>query len=336
MKLFLNQETTMRVFLTLVLWLFTCSAFGQAATSTYPNKIIRIIVPQPVGGGYDRIARVVGAHMQDKLGQRVIIENKPGGNAIIGTTYVAKAPADGYTLLMGGIGPHGIAPAMSSKLPYDAVKDFAPIALAASAPNMIIVRDGLPVKTLPELMSLLRTRAREGQPLTYGSNGNGTSTHLAAEMFRGIVGTEMVHIPYKGSALVATALASGEIDFAYISIVDILTLVQAGRVRPIATGAPKRTAALPNVPTVAEGSAPGAESSAWFAFFAPAGTPPDVVARLNKEINDAIADPTVRRTLSPAGDMELLGGTPQQLESYVRSEITKWKKVVVDAKIASD
>jgi tripartite-type tricarboxylate transporter receptor subunit TctC len=232
---------------------------------------------------------------------------------------------------MGGIGPHGINPAISAKLPYDPIKDFAPLALVASAPNMIIVRNGLPVKTLPELIALLK--ASQGRPLTYGSNGNATSTHLAAEMFRGIVGADMLHVPYKGSALVAAALAAGEIDFAYISIIDILPLVQAGRVRALATGAPQRAAALPNVPTVGEGGAPGAESSAWFALFAPGGTAPEIVTRLNKEINEALNDPQVRRTLTQSGDMELHGGTPQQLEEHVRNEIARWKKVISEAKI---
>jgi tripartite-type tricarboxylate transporter receptor subunit TctC len=305
-----------------------------AAAQSYPSKPVRLIVPQPAGGGTDTVARVLAAQVQEQWGQPFVVENRPGANGIIGTDYVAKSAPDGYTIEMGGIGPHGINPALFPNLSYDAVKDFAPIILTTSAPNVLVTRGDLPVKNVRELVALLKER--HDRPLSYGSNGNGTSVHLAAAMFGLISGTEMLHVPYKGSAPVVAAILGGEVDFAYVSILDIMPHIRPGGVRALATGGARRSPAMPDVPTIAEAGYPGAESSAWFGLVAPAHTPPEIVTRLNVEFNKALVTPAVRKRLSPNGDTELIGGSPEEFAAFIKTEIAKWTKVIKDGHIKPD
>ncbi len=301
------------------------------AQVAYPTKQVRIIVPQPAGGGYDTITRVFAAKLQDYWSHTVLVENRPGGNAIIGTDYVAKAAPDGYTFIMGGIGPHAINPALFPKLPYDAVRDFIPVVSVAAAPNLLVVTPALSVTTAQELAGLLK----RGQAQSYGSNGVGSSTHLAAEMFLQMIGTKAVHVPYKGSAPMVTALLGSQVEIAFMNIIDILVHVNAGKVRALATAAARRSPLLPEVPTISEAGFPGAESSAWFGIFVPAGTPQEIVMKLNGDFNRAIQDPDVRARLSQNG-MELFGGTPEQFGEFQRTEIAKWTRVVKEGNVRAD
>ncbi|MFM9887122.1 MAG: Bug family tripartite tricarboxylate transporter substrate binding protein [Burkholderiales bacterium] len=303
------------------------------AQSAYPAKQVRIVVPQPAGGGYDTITRVFAAKLQDYWGQAVLVENRAGGNAIIGTDHVAKSAPDGYTLIMGGIGPHAINPALFPKLPYDAVRDFIPIVSVSAAPNLLVVTPSNTANSAKDLAALLR-RAQP-QPMSYGSNGVGSSTHLAAEMFLQMIGTKAVHVPYKGSAPMVTALLGNQVEVAFMNIIDILVHVNAGKVRALATAATRRSALLPDVPTIAEAGFPGAESSAWFGLFAPAGTPQDIVLKVNGDVNRAIQEPEVRARLSQNG-MELFGGTPEQFGEFQRAEIAKWTRVVKEGNVRAD
>ncbi len=303
------------------------------AQIAYPAKQVRIIVPQPAGGGYDTITRVFAAKLQDYWGHPVLVENRPGGNAIIGTDYVAKAAPDGYTFIMGGIGPHAINPALFPKLPYDAVRDFIPVVSVAAAPNLLVVTPALSVTTAQELAGLLKRG--QAQPKSYGSNGVGSSTHLAAEMFLQMIGTKAVHVPYKGSAPMVTALLGSQVEIAFMNIIDILVHVNAGKVRALATAAARRSPLLPEVPTISEAGFPGVESSAWFGIFVPAGTAQEIVMKLNGDFNRAIQDPDVRARLSQNG-MELFGGTPDQFGEFQRTEIAKWTRVVKEGNVRAD
>lgn len=328
--------TMYRVLLVLAVLLGVATTPPAAAqpTSAYPTKIVRLIVPQPAGGGTDTVARVLSAQMQEQWGQPVVVENRPGANGIIGTDFVAKAAPDGYTIVMGGIGPHGINPALFPNLPYDAVKDFEPIILTTSAPNVLVTRGDLPVQNVRDLVALLNQK--RDRPLTYGSNGNGTSVHLAAAMFSLIAGVEMLHVPYKGSAPVVAAILGGEVDVAYVSILDIMPHIRPGGVRALATGGSRRSDAMPNVPTIAEAGYPGAESAAWFGILAPAHTPREIINRLNLEFNKALKTPSVRQRLSPNGDTELIGGSPEAFARFIGDEIAKWTKVIKDGHIKPD
>lgn len=303
------------------------------AQGAYPVKQVRIVVPQPAGGGYDTITRVVATKLQDYWGQPVLVENRAGGNAIIGTDHVAKSSPDGYTLIMGGIGPHAINPALFPKLPYDAVRDFVPVVSVSAAPNLLVVTPAVAATTARELADLLK-RA-QAQPTGYGSNGVGSSTHLAAEMFLQMVGAKGVHVPYKGSAPMVTALLGNQVEVAFMNIIDILVHVNAGKVRALATAAPRRSPLLPNIPTIGEAGFPGAESSAWFGIFAPAGTPHEIVMKVNGDVNRVIQDPDVRARLSQNG-MELFGGTPEQFGEFMRAEIAKWTRVVREGNVRPD
>ncbi len=303
------------------------------AQGTYPVKQVRIVVPQPAGGGYDTITRVFAAKLQEYWGQAVLVENRAGGNAIIGTDFVAKSAPDGYTLIMGGIGPHAINPALFQKLPYDAVRDFIPVVSVAAAPNLLVVTPSLSAASAKELADLLK--GAQAQPRSYGSNGVGSSTHLAAEMFLQMSGAKAVHVPYKGSAPMVTALLGNQVEIAFMNIIDILVHVNAGKVRALATAATRRSPLLPELPTIGEAGFPGAESSAWFGIFVPAGTPQDIVMKLNADFNRAIKEPDVRARLSQNG-MELFGGTPEQFGEFQRAEIAKWTRVVKDGNVRPD
>ena len=318
----------------LVLFLLAFLATLAQAQTGYPSRPVRMIVPQPAGGGYDKIARVIGEFLQEHWSQSVVVDNRPGANGIIGTEAAAKATPDGYTIMLGGIGPHGINPALYKSLPYDAIKDFAPIVLVASSPNLLAVQHELGVRTVQALIALMKTR--KDRPLTYASSGNGSSTHLAAEMFASLAGVQLVHIPYKGSAPMVTALIGKQVDLSFVNVLDLLPHVKAGTVRALATGGAKRIQALPEVPTVAEAGIPGAETSAWFGFYAPARTPREIVAKLNADINKAIEAPRVRNNVARNGDIELFGGTPDEFAQFTRAEIAKWSKVVRDGNISQE
>jgi tripartite-type tricarboxylate transporter receptor subunit TctC len=296
-------------------------AFAQP----YPSKPIKVVVPNPAGGYYDVIARTVGQKLADPLGQPMVVENRVGAGGILGTEYTAKSPPDGYTIMVGGIGPHGIVPSLYAKLPYDPVKDFAPIILVATTPNILVVHPSAPFQSVQDLVAAARQRPGA---LSYASNGNGTSQHLSAEMLALAMGLKLNHIPFKGSAPAVTAMLAGQVDFAFAVAPDALAHVKGGKLRALAVTSAQRAAPLPDVPTMSEAGVPDYEAIAWFGYFAPAGTPREIVDRLNAEIAKALAAPDVRERIAPGGLSELPGGTPEQLGEFVKSEIAKWSRVV--------
>jgi tripartite-type tricarboxylate transporter receptor subunit TctC len=299
----------------------------------YPSQPIRMVVPAPAGGYYDKVARVLGQYLSQSLGQPVVIDNKGGANGVIGATQVARSAPDGYTLMMGGTGPNAIAPSLKSNLPYDPSKDFAPIALVTSSPNILVVTSKSPIRSTQEFVAAARSRS---DSMLYAHNAVGTSTHLAMEQFRLAIGGKLEGVAYAGSAPALVALTAGQVEVAFATALDVLPLIQAGRIRPLGIASKARLGALPDVPRLADGGVAGVESAAWSGVLAPAGTPQAIIGRLNSEINKALRDPEVRSKLSPAGELELLGGTPDQFRDFIDAEIKRWSHVVKAGGIRTD
>ena len=317
----------MRPIPTLAAFALALAAAGTSA-QPYPSKPIRVVVPNPAGGYYDVIARAVGQKVGESIGQPMVVENRVGAGGSLGTEFTAKSPPDGYTIMVGGIGPHGIAPSLYANLPYDPVKDFAPIILVATTPNILVVHPSSPIKSVQELVAAARQKPGG---LSYASNGNGTSQHLSAEMLATTMGLKLNHVPFKGSAPAVTAMLGGQVDFAFVVAPDALAHVKAGKLRAIGVTGAKRAAPLPDVPTLAEAGVPGYEATAWFGYLAPAGTPREIIDRLNAEIGKALESPDVRERLAPGGLSELPGGTPERFGDFIKTEIAKWSKVVKES-----
>ena len=323
--------------------LFACAlaaAFTAALTlpsaalaQAWPNKPVRLVIPFPAGGATDIIGRTVAQKLSAALGQQVVVDNKPGAGGTIGADLVAKAAPDGYTILMATSSTHSIGPALNPKMPYDAFKDFAPIAHIANAPSVLVVGSSFPAATAQELITMIK---KSPGKYNFGSSGIGTYPHLSAEMFKWRAGgLFVVHIPYRGTGLVVTDLIAGQIAFLMDSVVSAQPHLQAGRVRALAVSGAKRSGALPNVPTLTEVGVPGMEFGNWFGVFAPAGTPADIVQRLNRELNAVIRAPDVLERLEKAG-AEPAGGTPEQFAKTYRDESESWKVVIQRANIKAD
>ena len=308
-------------------------AGAVAAQPVYPSKPVKIIVPYPAGGYYDVSSRVLAQKYSEALGQPFVVENRPGANAIVGTELTAKSAPDGYTIMMGGIGPHAINSSLYPNLPYDPVKDFAPIILVSMTPNALVAYPGFAAKSVKELVELARSQPGR---INYASNGSGSSVHLCAEMLGTMTGTKFNHVPFKGSAPAITATLGGQTEFAFATAGDVLAHIRAGKLRALAVTGEQRIRALPDTPTMQEAGVTGYEATAWFALFAPAGTPREIVARLNAVADKALATEEVRERLAPQGSANLAGGTPEQLGRLVRSEIVKWSKVVKDSGATPD
>lgn len=302
---------------------------APARADDYPNKPIRIVVAYTPAGTTDILARIVGQKFTDTWGQPVIVDNRPGANGNIGTEYAAKATPDGYTLLLVTAGTHGINPSLYRKLGFDAIKDFAPVSLMAMVPNIFVVNNALPVKDLKEFIAY--AKANPGK-LNYGSPGNGSTAHLSMELFKSMTGINMVHIPYKGSAGVLSDLIGGQIVATMDNMPPYVPQVKAGKIRALAVSPARRSAAVPEVPTVAEAGVPGYDSGAWFGLVAPAKTPANIVNKLSAETARILKLPDVNARLSELG-AEPVGGTPQQFAAHIRSEIAKWAKVIKDANV---
>ena len=315
---------TYRIWAALLLATCTSVAFAQA----YPSKPIRSIVPYPAGGYYDTIARQVGNRLSRTLGQPVVVENRAGANGIIGTEYVAKSTPDGYTIMVGGIGPHGINPSLYKKLPYDPVRDFAPIAHIANQPNILVVNSASPFRSVQDIVAA--ARAQPGR-VTYASNGAGSSQHLCAVLFSLTMGIELTHVPYKGAAPATTAMLAGEADQLFGGPSDMTPHIKSGRFRPLAVTSSKRLPAYPEVPTMAQAGVANYEVSTWFGYFAPAGTPPEILERLNSEIEKALQDPPTRAVLEAQGSAELVGGSRERFGEFVRAEVAKWARIVKES-----
>jgi len=286
-------------------------------------------VPFPPGGGNDTIARLVGQKLSAALGQQVIVDNRPGAGGTIGAEAAAKSPADGYTMFLAGVATHGINPNLRRKLPYDAIKDFQAVSLIASAPLLVVVHPSLPAKSVKELIALAKTRP--GQ-INYASNGAGGSSHLAVELFDMMTGVRMAHIPYKGLTPALTDLLSGEVQVMFSSAVAMLPQVKAGRLRAIAMTGSKRSAAIPNIPTVAESGVPGYETGSWYGVVVPAGTPKAAIDRLSREIQTIVKSQDITTKLNEEAVIPV-GSTPEAFDKHIRAELARWAKVIKAAKI---
>ena len=301
--------------------LWSAAALAQG----WPARPIRFIVPVPAGGYYDMVARTVGQKLSERLGQPVIVENRVGAGSLTGTAYAATVPADGYTLLVNGTGGMSIFPSLYAKMPYDTLRDFAPVALLSGVPNIVVVHPSLEARTISELVAL--ARARPGQ-LPYASNGNGTTQHLATETFGVATGTKFTHVPYNGSAPAVTSVLGGQTVLLFGVATDVIQQIRAGKLRPLAVATPQRMRVLPEVPTLAEAGVPGIEIEIWCGLFAPKATPREVVARLNAEVNRVVEMADVRERIAPGGIGDTKGGTPEQFEQFIRAELAKWAKAV--------
>jgi len=294
-----------------------------AAAQPFPSKPIRMIAPSSPGGPVDVIARVLAPGMSETLGQQVIVENRAGAAGLIGAELVAKAPADGYTVLLGFSGPLAIVPNLNEATPYDPVRDFAPVSLAASAPYVLLVHPAVPAKSVKELVAL--AKARPGK-LNYASGGNGTGIHMAGELFNLTAGVRILHVPYKGAGPGMAALMSGETDMMFNGLSPAIPQIKAGRLRGLAVGGEKRSPLMPELPTVAE-SGLKFNTTGWYGILAPRGTPQTVIAKLQSELARALNNAAVKEQLTKMG-VEGIGSAPEQLASLIREEMDKWGKVI--------
>ena len=295
-----------------------------ATAQAYPAKPIRWISPWPAGGANDIFSRAIGQKIGESLGQQVLVDNRPGAAGTIGSDIAAKAPADGYTLVMGSSPTHAIAPALYPALPYDPLRDFSAVTLVGSVPNVLVLHPSVPAKTVKEFIAV--AKARPGK-LNFASTGNGTSQHLSAELFKFMAGLDMVHIPYKGTAPALTELVAGQVDLAFENMPALIPHIQAGRLRALAVTTTKRSAVMPELPTIAEAALPGYDASVWFGVFAPAGTPRPVVDRLHGEILKALQTQDLKSRMVAMGT-DVSGMGPDDFSAYVRKEIPKWANLV--------
>jgi tripartite-type tricarboxylate transporter receptor subunit TctC len=303
--------------------MFACIALGAFAQS-YPSRTIRLVVPFPAGGTTDILAREVAQKLTEVLGQAVVVDNRPGAAGNIGSDLVAKSAPDGYTLLMGTVGTHAINPSLYSKMPYDHVKDFAPVVLVAGVPNVLVVNPTLPVNSVADLIKLAKDKP--GQ-INFASSGSGTSIHLSGELFKTMAGVDMTHVPYKGSSPALTDLIGGQVQIMFDNLPSALPQIKGGRLRAIAVTSLKRAPVLPDIPTINESGLPGFEASSWFGVLAPAGTPVAIVARINTEVNKWLQSAEAREKLLGQG-AEAAGGSPERFANHIRAESEKWAKVV--------
>jgi tripartite-type tricarboxylate transporter receptor subunit TctC len=294
-----------------------------AAQGTYPTKPVKIVVPFLAGGTTDIVGRLVAFELS-KVGINAVVENRPGAGGNIGAEQVAKSPADGHTLFVGTVGTHGINASLYSKLPYDPIKDFAPITLVASVPNVLVVHPSIPANNVKELIALVKSKPGK---YNYASSGNGTSIHLSAELFKTMTSSFITHIPYRGSSAAIADVMGGQVDMMFDNLPTALPHIKSGKLKALGLTSAKQNSAVPGVPTIAEAALPGYEASSWFGMFAPAGTPKEIVTRLNQTLTKALATPEVRERLLSQG-AEPVGNTPEQFADYVKAEISKWEKVV--------
>jgi tripartite-type tricarboxylate transporter receptor subunit TctC len=288
----------------------------------YPSRPVRVIVPSSPGGGTDILMRLVAPAFAERLGQQVVVDNRPGAGSIIGNELAAKAAPDGYTLLM-GISTLAILPATKKKLPYDALRDLVPITQAIVAPNILVVHPSLPARSVKELVALARSRPNE---IPYASAGTGTNPHLSMELLLNMTGVKMVHVPYKGLGPALNDLVAGHVVTATTTMLSGLPHVRSGRLRGLATTGAKRSSALPELPTVAEAGVPGYEAVQWYGLFAPAGTPREVIAKLHEAMTGALRAPAVAHKLAADG-ADVVGNAPEEFARVLRAEIEKWSKV---------
>jgi tripartite-type tricarboxylate transporter receptor subunit TctC len=316
----------------IVIALVAC-AFGSATLAqSYPNKPVRLIIPFSAGGGADIFARIIGRKLQDQVGQPFVADNRAGASGIIGCEMVARATPDGYTLLMGTTGTHATNPAVYAKLPYDPLKDFSAISLVAESPFMLLVNPALPVRSVKELIAYAKTKS--GQ-FTYGSSGIGSSSHLGFELFNLMARIKGVHVPYKGLAPAMTDTIAGQLTMTWNSITASAPFIKNGQVRALGIGSQKRSALMPEVPTISEAGLPGYELGSWYGLFAPPGTPPTIVRQLHREIVTAIGDPAIQQQFAGLS-AEAVGSTPEEFRAVLQKDILKWAKVARQANVKTE
>ena len=310
----------MRAFLAVLLAAAAVVANGQA----YPVKPIRLVVPFAPGGSADLVGRLLAQQMSEAWGQPVVVENKPGASGMIGNEFVARSAPDGYTLTVGTLGPFAVNQTLFEKVPYDNVRDFAPVTLTGISSHILVAHPSLPVHNVNELIAL--ARAKPGQ-LTFASSGTGNATHLTFELFKARAGIDIVHVPYKGGGPAMADLVGGQVAFSFASMASAVPFAQAGRLRPIAVSGGQRSALFPDVPTVAEQALPGFASEDWQGILAPAKTPAEVIAKLNGEIGRILALPKTRETLNAAG-FDARPSTPQWFGEFIQAETLKWARLL--------
>ena len=320
-------------FSTLTRWgavLLTVALSATSALAEYPDKPVHLVVPFAPGGGTDLIARTLGSVMQKSLAQSVIIDNKPGGGTIIGTEAVARSPADGYTLLVATFA-HAVNPSLQARMPFDTGKAFVPIILLGKGPNVLVVRSDSPFKTVKDLVAA--ARANPGK-LTYASQGNGTSAHLAGEMFANLAKVQMIHVPYRGAGPAITDLLGGQVDMIFGTAAAVAAFVDGGKLRALGVTTAQASPALKGVPAIAD-SVPGYQVESWYGLYAPAGTPKDVIAKVNAAAAKAAHSPEFSKKIEQEG-LVISTGSPEDLDTYVRAEELRWRKLVTENKIKPD
>ena len=323
---------TRRAGLALAVSLLSTIALGGAAwAQSFPDRVVTMVVPFAAGGSTDVVARVIADKMSKHLGQQVIVQNVGGAGGSLGAGNVARADPDGYTILMGTVATHALNPLILKTKPYDAEKDFAPISLLVVVPNVLVVNPELPVKTVQELIDLLKANPEK---YSYASSGNGTPLHLSGELFKKMAGVSMQHIPYKGSGPALNDVVGNQVPIMFDNLPSSSPHMKGGTLRALGVTTKDRAPSFPDVPTIAE-TIPGYETYTWNALFAPAGTPPEVIAKLNQAANEAMKDPAVIERMKEFS-ATIVGSTPEQLAEHVKAEIAKWTPVVKDANIQMD
>lgn len=311
--------------------LLTTGLFSQqAALAQYPTKPVHIVVPYPAGGAVDAFARVLTQQLSEMWGQQVVVDNRPGASTMIGAEQVAKSPPDGYTLLLTAELTLVIVPHLYEKIPYDPLRDFAPVVALVSATQALVANPSLPVKTVKDLVAL--AKAKPGQ-LTFGSFGNGSTGHLNMEVLQAMTGARFNHIPYNGAGPAMNDVIGGHIDFMLAALSIVKGNVQAGKLHMIGVGSNHRSGEFPDVPTLSESGAPGFEAKSWFGLVAPAGTPPDVIKKINQDVTRVISDHAFAEKYLAAQGLESITGTPEQFAAFVRAETVRWGKIVKDADV---
>ncbi|MGH8660988.1 MAG: Bug family tripartite tricarboxylate transporter substrate binding protein [Burkholderiales bacterium] len=313
-------------------WIIALCAACAAIAQPYPQKPVRLVIPYPPGGGSDTIGRPLAQKLAEGLGQQVVVENRGGANGNIGMEHVARAAPDGYTIVLALTAQLAINPALYGKVPYDPVRDYAPITLFGTGTYILVVHPSLPVKSVKELVAL--ARARPGQ-IAYSSSGNGSGGHLAAELLSSMAGITMLHVPYKGGGPALVDLIAGQVQVLFSTQLASWPHIRSGRIRALAVSTAKRPASIPDLPTVAEAGLPGYDAGVWYGILAPAGAPREIIGRLNAEIVRALNLPDYRKFLV-SNAIDPIGSLPEELGRYIKSELVKWAKVVKDAGVRVD
>ena len=314
----------MKIMASLSAFIALACGFNASAQQNYPTRPLRVVVFLPPGGAADVLARVMAQKLGDALGQTVVVDNRPGSGGVIGTNVVAKAAPDGYTLLHSGITTHGIGPHIYTNLPYDPIKDFAPIILSATMPVFMLSNAQAPVKTVADVIALAKSKPAA---VSWGSPGTGSAPHMVGELFKIVIALPIQHIPYKGSGTGAPALAAGEVPVFFDAVAGHQAFIKSGRVRALAVTSPARVSAYPEVPTMKEAGLPKVDGTVWYGLQAPAGTPKAIITRLNTESNKVLAMQEVKDRLQ-AASIETAGGTPEEFTRFIRTELDKWGPVI--------